>query len=60
MADERNSPDQQIRMRCIEAAARNPAPHADGYAAGILASAKMFSTWVLEGDKPAEGVDSLL
>jgi hypothetical protein len=49
----------QVRLRCIEAAARNPVPNADGYAAGILAAAKVFSTWVLEGDKPEEGVQNL-
>jgi hypothetical protein len=50
----------QVRLRCIEAAARHAIPHPDGYAAGILAAAKGFSAWVLEGDKPAEGVAGLL
>ena len=49
-----------IRLRCIEAAARNPAPHADGYTAGILQSAQKFAAWVMAGDKSAEGVNSLL
>jgi hypothetical protein len=40
----------QVRLRCIEAAARH----------AILAAAKGFSAWVLEGDKPAEGVAGLL
>jgi hypothetical protein len=48
----------QVRLRCIEAAARNPVPNVDGYAAGILAAAKVFSAWVLEGDKPTEGVQN--
>jgi hypothetical protein len=52
--------DREVRLRCIEAAARNPHPHPDGYPAAILSVAKVFSTWVLEGDKPAEGVAGLL
>lgn len=46
----------QVRLRCIEAAARNPAPHAEGYTAGILQSAQKFAEWVLGDD----GVKALL
>lgn len=39
----------EIRMRCIEAAAKSPVPHRDGYSAGILEAAKLWEQWVREG-----------
>lgn len=52
--------DREVRLRCVEAAARNPHPHKDGYPAAILVTAKLLSAWVLEGDAPAEGLKTLL
>jgi hypothetical protein len=40
---------QEIRLRCLEAAARNPTPHADGYAAGAVAAAQKFYEFVTHG-----------
>lgn len=36
----------EIRMRCIEAAARNPYPHKDGVVAAVLEAAKNFEGFV--------------
>lgn len=44
--------DQEIRLRLIEAAARNPVPHKDGYAAGILEAAKLWEEYVVAARKP--------
>jgi hypothetical protein len=60
----------EFRLRCLEAAARNPSPHKDGYAAGVVESAQKYADWVtgpirLAKDtgqpaaKTGEGVDSL-
>lgn len=38
--------DQEIRLRCIEAVARNPLPHPQGYSAGVLEAAQKFADWV--------------
>lgn len=38
----------EIRLRCIEAAARNPDPrHPDGFAAGVLAAAQVWESWII-------------
>ena len=37
----------EVRMRCLEAAAKNPLPHKDGFAAGVLETAQVFANWVL-------------
>jgi hypothetical protein len=61
---------EEIRLRCIEAAARTPTPHADGYTAGVLEAAKKYADWVTDekfvppligmpAAKLGEGVDSL-
>lgn len=42
MVDER-----EVRLRCIEAAAKAPIPHEQGYAAGMLAAAQSWAAWVL-------------
>ena len=39
----------EVRLRCIEAAARNPTPHADGFAAGVLETARQWAGWVSTG-----------
>jgi hypothetical protein len=46
MIDER-----EIRLRCIEAAAKNPTPHKDGFAAGVLESAAAWNAWVISDEK---------
>lgn len=56
---------QEIRLRCIEAAARNPTPHPKGYAAGILEAAQEWEAWVgatqeLAGEPAKNGVSELL
>lgn len=38
--------DTEVRLRCLEAAARNPFPHPDGFAAGVLAAARAWAEWV--------------
>lgn len=50
---------EEIRMRAIEAAAKNPQPHPDGYTAGVLETAKLWSDWIisdkLQADEPVVG-----
>lgn len=36
----------EIRLRLIEAAARNPVPHPDGFAAAVLAAARQWEAYV--------------
>lgn len=38
---------QEVRLRLIEAAARNPLPHAEGYAAGVLETAAKWERYVV-------------
>lgn len=38
----------EVRLRCIEAAARAPMVHQDGPAAGVLAVAKGWAAWVVD------------
>lgn len=38
--------DTEIKLRCIEAAARNPYPHPDGLVAGVLEAAHRWFEWV--------------
>ena len=40
--------EREIKLRCIEAAARNPTPHSGGFAAGVLETAKTWAAWVME------------
>ena len=42
----------EVRLRCLEVAAKAPVPHHEGYAAGILESAQRFEEWVCS-DRPA-------
>jgi hypothetical protein len=46
--------EREIRLRCIEAAAKNPTPHTAGYAAGVVASAREFVLFVLGENAPAK------
>ncbi len=43
----------EVRLRCIEAAARHPVPHKDGFVAGILAAAIAWEDWVFQPPVPA-------
>lgn len=43
---------EEVKLRLIEAAAKNPQPHADGYGKGVVATAQQWLEWV-QG-KPAE------
>lgn len=36
----------EIRLRCIEAAAKTPTVHRDGHAAGVLETAAKWAEWV--------------
>jgi hypothetical protein len=40
--------EREIRLRLIEAAARNPVPHPEGFAAGVLAAAQQWEAYVLK------------
>lgn len=46
----------EAKLRLIEAAARNPTPHPDGYPAGVQAAASAWFNWIFsEGaEKPTE------
>lgn len=42
--------EQYVRLRCLEAAARNPdARHTGGITVGVLEQASKYSAWVLSG-----------
>jgi len=47
----------EIRMRCIEAAARAPMTHEKGYAAAVLDTATAWADWVFSSMQV--GVESL-
>lgn len=40
--------DKEIRLRCIEAAAKNLIPHTGGYAIGVMETAKTYHAWITE------------
>jgi hypothetical protein len=40
--------EREIRLRLIEAAAAHPIPHPEGYAAGVLATARAWEIYVLK------------
>jgi hypothetical protein len=42
----------EIRLRLIEAAARHPVPHKDGYIAGVLDAAATWERYVEGSVKP--------
>lgn len=39
--------EREVRLRCIEAAAKAPIVHANGPAAGVLETAQAWAAWVL-------------
>jgi len=43
----------EIRMRCIEAAARAPMTHEKGYAAAVLDTATAWTDWVFSSAQVA-------
>ena len=45
--------EREIRLRCIEAAAKAPIVHQDGPAAGVLETAQRWAAWAMHGDQPA-------
>lgn len=45
----------EIRLRCIEAAARQPFPHKDGPVAAVQHAASIWFDWI-NGDSPVPGV----
>lgn len=47
------------RIRCLEAAARNPQPHGDGYAAGIVAAAKVYWEYAYALDAAMKAASTL-
>lgn len=47
--------EQEVRLRCIEAAARFPQVHPDGPARGVLEAASLWFHWIISKEKD-EGV----
>lgn len=45
--------DAEIRLRCIEAAAKTPMVHVDGPAAGVLGVADAWVGWITSGARAA-------
>ncbi len=43
---------EEIKLRLIEAAAKNPQPHVEGYGKGVVAAAQQWYEWV--AGKPVE------
>jgi hypothetical protein len=43
--------DAEIRLRCIEAAAKTPAVHPNGYAAGVQEAASIWFNWIKSNQK---------
>lgn len=44
--------EREIRLRCIEAAAKAPNAHVGGYAAGVLEQAGTWFNWIVGADRP--------
>ena len=53
MMDER-----EIRLRLIEAAARTPTPHPEGYVTGVRRAAEDWLRWVVANER-ADGKSTL-
>lgn len=55
--------EREIRTRLVEAAARMPQSHSEGYAAGVLAAARTWEEYVLSKNSgpngPSQGTLSL-
>jgi hypothetical protein len=49
--------EREIRLRCIEAAAKTPTVHSKGHAEGVLETAKAWYEWVLD---PKTGLETVL
>lgn len=49
----------EARLRLIEAAAKNPFPHADGFAAGVQETASTWFDWVFSGGEPGNSPSTL-
>lgn len=45
------TPDQEIKLRCVEAAAKHPTVHANGFAAGVLENATLWFDWIKSNQK---------
>lgn len=43
--------DAEIKLRCLEAAARMPQPHADGFAVGVKETASGWFDWIKSNQK---------
>lgn len=50
--------EREIRLRLIEAAARNPLPHAQGFAAGVIETAAIWEQFVRGPQKISGGNES--
>jgi hypothetical protein len=46
---------QEIKLRLVEAAAKNPTPHPDGFAAGVLETTRLWFEYVNSEERPAAG-----
>ena len=44
--------EREVRLRCIEAAAKTPMVHNEGHAAGVLAVAQQWAEWILNAKVP--------
>ena len=43
--------DAEIKLRCVEAAAKQPTVHVDGFAAGVLSNATLWFDWIKSSQK---------
>ena len=50
----------ELRLRLIEAAAKNPTPHKDGYAAGVLETARAWEIYVRDPTNGPRGREGTL
>ena len=51
--------EREIRMRCIEAAARYPAVHTDGWAKGVEVAASIWFDWIISKPQGSVNPDTL-
>lgn len=51
--------EREIRLRCIEAAARNPTAHPDGWAVGARESASVWFDWIISKPQGTASPDTL-
>jgi hypothetical protein len=52
--------EREIRLRCIEAAAKAPNHHVNGFSAGVMESADRWFKWIITGGVPVQGVAKTL